>query len=47
MLARPAYPADYAEDLRILRGRGLTIDQAAAELGISRATAYRLLSRCP
>lgn len=33
-----------ARDLRILRGRGLSMAEAAARLGISRATAYRILA---
>lgn len=32
-----------ATDLRILIARGLTVDQAAEQLGTSRATAYRAL----
>lgn len=34
---------DLVRDIRILRGRGLTMAQVAERLGISRATAYRIL----
>lgn len=44
MTARPAFPpADYREDLRILVRRGLSVSAAARKLGMSTATAYRIL----
>lgn len=43
MSGRPAYDRDtYAEDIETLRGRGLPWSQVAADLGISRATLYRI-----
>lgn len=42
----PRQPYDrpsYAADIRTLLARGLSADQAAKELGISRATLYRIL----
>lgn len=44
MTGKPAHPRDLAKDLRTLRDRGLTMTQAAAELGMSRSTAYRILA---
>lgn len=44
MSGRPAYDrSTYRQDLKALRRRGRTIAQAANELGMSRATAYRIL----
>ena len=44
MAGRPAYDREtYAEDVRRLLARGLTKAQVAAELGISRATLYRIM----
>lgn len=34
----------YLEDIKILRAEGLTMGQIAQELGISRATLYRILA---
>lgn len=44
---RPLFdPADYLDDLHILiKHRGLTVRQAAAELGMSKSTAYEILRR--
>lgn len=42
---RPAYDREtYLEDARTLLGRGLSKDEVADELGISRATLYRILN---
>ena len=44
MSGRPAYDrGTYRADLKTLRRRGKSIAQAADELGMSRATAYRIL----
>lgn len=44
MPGRPAFDRDtYRDDLRTLTRRGMSIDKAARELGMSRATAYRIL----
>lgn len=45
MTARPAYTVEsYVDDLLLLiRYRGMSVGQAAAHEGMSRATAYRLL----
>lgn len=44
MTGRPAYDrASYRQDLKALRRRGKTTAEAAAALGMSRATAYRIL----
>ncbi len=37
------YGADYTDDLLAMIQRGHTVGAAAAHVGISRATAYRLL----
>jgi orotate phosphoribosyltransferase-like protein len=40
----PAYDrGTYLEDIRTLRGRGYTVDQICSELGISRATYFRIV----
>lgn len=45
MPGRPRFDDSYADDLRALvRHRGMTIKAAAVELGMSYATARRLLS---
>lgn len=45
-MARPTmYDSDHLSDLLILRRRGLTIREAAEQLGMSKTTAYRLLAR--
>jgi len=45
MAGRPAYErASFLADIRALQARGLTVPQIARELGISRATIYRILS---
>lgn len=44
MAGKRAYGTDYLDDLRTYRARGYTVTQAAAALGISRRTAYRLLA---
>ena len=40
-----AFPrdADMLQDVRILKRRGLSTDQIAKQLGMSRATLYRIL----
>ncbi len=44
MSGRPAYDrGTYRQDLKALRRRGHSIAQAADKLGMSRATAYRIL----
>lgn len=44
MAGRPAYDRDsYAADIRTLRRRGYTVARIVQELGISRATVYRIL----
>lgn len=45
MTGRSAFTVDsYVDDLLLLiRHRGMTVGAAATELGMSRATAYRLL----
>lgn len=44
MSGRPAYDrGSYRSDLKALRTRGHTVAQAADKLGMSRATAYRIL----
>lgn len=45
MTGRPAYDREtYAEDIKALRTRGLTIRDVARQLGISQSTAYRILA---
>lgn len=45
MAGRPAYDRDtYREDAKRLLGRGLTRDEVAEELQISRATLYRIMA---
>lgn len=46
MTGVPAHPRDAqtVKDLRLLRARGLTMAEAAKALGMSRATAYRILN---
>ena len=45
MSGRPAYDREtYLEDIRALRARGLSWDDVAADLGISRATVFRIVS---
>lgn len=44
MSARPAYDRDsYLEDIKALRGRGWSHAAIASELGMSRATVFRIL----
>lgn len=44
MSGRPAYErGSYRADIRALRARGLTTSAIAQELGMSRATVYRIL----
>lgn len=44
MAGVPAYErGSYLADIKALQGRGLTVPQIAKELGISRATVYRIL----
>lgn len=44
MTARPAYErSSYLTDIKNLRRRGLTASAIATELGMSRATVYRIL----
>lgn len=44
MTGRPAYERDsYRADIKALKGRGRTAAQIADELGMSRATVYRIL----
>lgn len=40
-----AHPRDRStrEDYRILKARGMPMDKIAAELGVSRATLYRMV----
>lgn len=41
----PAYERQtYLEDIRRLRGRGLTMEAVARNLGLSRATVYRIMA---
>lgn len=42
-LGGKTYDRDLGRDIAILRKRGLTMAQVAERLGISRATAYRIL----
>ncbi len=45
MSAVPAYDREsYLEDIKRLKQRGLTSARIAANLGISRATVYRILN---
>lgn len=47
MAGRPAYPAEqgWLDDLRALvKVRGLTIHRAAARVGMSERTAYRMIA---
>lgn len=39
------YNETHVEDLLVLTARGMSVSQAAKELGMSRATAYRLLGQ--
>ena len=44
MTGRPAYDrGTYRQDIKALQRRGRTLAQAANELGMSRATAYRIM----
>lgn len=44
MTGRPAYErTSYTSDIRALRARGLSASAIASELGMSRATVYRIL----
>lgn len=44
MSGRPAYDrGSYLADIKALLTRGLSVPQVAQELGISRATIYRIL----
>ncbi len=44
MSGRPAYDrSTYRQDLKALRRRGLSLTEAASRLGMSRATAYRIV----
>lgn len=45
MSGRPAYDrASYLSDIKALKSRGYTPARIAQELGMSRATVYRILS---
>lgn len=44
MSARAVFDDSYLTDLKALKARGMTIKAAAEELGMSYATARRLLS---
>lgn len=44
MTGRPAFERDsYLDDIKNLRGRGYNASQIATELGMHRATVYRIL----
>lgn len=45
MAYRPLFDDTYLLDLKTLRERGMTIAEAASELGMSERTAYRVLAQ--
>jgi IS30 family transposase len=45
MAGRATFDASYVDDITILRRRGVPADRIARQLGMSRATVYRLIKR--
>lgn len=45
MAGRAAFGRDYYDDIRALKRRGLTAEQIAKELGMSRPTVFRIINR--